>query len=137
MSPEFTNETGPFYHGTKAQLAVGDLLAAGYGYNYEAGRTANFIYFAATLEAAIWGAELAAGEGAGHVYIVEPTGDFHDDPNLTDKRFPGNPTRSYRSQEALRVVAEVIGWVGHPSQQVQAMKDGIAKIMANGGEILD
>src|SRR5215204_2278463 len=90
-------EPGVYLHGTKAELAVGDLLVPGRESNYQAGRTMNFIYFTATLDAATWGAELAPGESRGHIYLVEPIGDFEDDPNVTDKRFPGNPTQSFRS----------------------------------------
>lgn len=97
-----------FYHGTKANLQQGDLILPGFNSNYGKRKKATFIYFTATLDAAIWGAELALGEGAGRIYIVEPTGSFEDDPNLTDKKFPGNPTKSYRSAHSLRVVGEVI-----------------------------
>lgn len=119
-------EPGVYLHGTKADLAVGDLLQPGRASNFEAGRVMNHVYFTATLDAAVWGAELAAGEGPGRVYLVEPTGAFEDDPNLTDKRFPGNPTLSYRSREPLRVVGELVDWVGHPPEQLQAMRDGLA-----------
>ena len=105
--------TGPFYHGTRADLAPGDLLAPGFASNY-ADRKLSWIYFSGTLDAAIWGCELAKGEGRERIYVVEPTGAFEDDPNLTDKRFPGNPTQSYRSQEPLRVVGEVESWEPHP-----------------------
>jgi len=84
------------------------------------------VYFTETLPAATWGAELARGDGPGRIYVVEPTGPFVDDPNLTDKKFPGNPTKSYRSREPLRVVAEHLGWQGHSPEEIQAMKDGIA-----------
>jgi len=102
-----------FYHGTKADLNVGDLINPGFGSNFVE-RELKHIYFSATLDAATWGAELAKGEGPGRIYIIEPTGEFDDDPNLTDKKFPGNMTASYRSQDPLRVVGEVLGWVGHP-----------------------
>ena len=123
---------GVFLHGTKAELAVGDLLVAGRESNFETGRTMNFVYFTATLDAATWGAELAAGEGRGRIYVVEPTGPFEDDPNVTDKRFPGNPTRSYRSREPLRVVGELEGWQGHPAEQLRAMVDGLRAAQAEG-----
>lgn len=122
-----TPDTGSrrFYHGTRAVLKPGDLIRPGYGSNY-ATRKSPWVYFSETLEAATWGAELAKGEGPGRIYIVAPTGEFMDDPNLTDKKFPGNPTKSYRSREPLRVVSEVLDWVGHSAEQIQAMKDGIA-----------
>ena len=128
--------TGPFYHGTRADLAIGDLLVAGRQSNFRAEMRSSWIYFAATLEAAIWGAELAAGEGPGRIYIVAPTGAFFDDPNLTDKKFPGNPTKSYRSQEPLRVVAEVEGWVGHSAEQLQAMREGLARLEREGRAVI-
>ena len=120
-----------FYHGTKAGLKIGDLLSPGYGSNF-ADRALAHIYFSATLDAATWGAELAQGEGGGRIYIVEPTGPFEDDPNLTDKRFPGNPTMSYRSRDPLRVTGEVEDWVGHTPEQLQAMHDGLARLNAQG-----
>src|SRR3954468_25010973 len=125
-------EPGVYLHGTRADLTVGDLLVPGRESNFEAGRVMNFVYFTATLDAAAWGAELAAGEGAGRIYVVEPLGDFEDDPNVTDKMFPGNPTRSYRSREPLRVVSELIGWQGHSAEQLQAMRDGLAGLQRRG-----
>jgi rifampin ADP-ribosylating transferase len=122
-----------FYHGTKADLKPGDLLAPGFGSNF-AERALSRIYFSATLEAATWGAELARGEGRGRIYIVEPTGEFEDDPNLTDKKFPGNVTASYRSRAPLRVTGEVEEWVGHTPEQLQAMRDGIARLEAEGAD---
>lgn len=124
-----------FYHGTKAELAVGDLLAPGYGSNF-AERELKHIYFSATLEAATWGAELARGDGRGRIYIVEPTGEFEDDPNLTDKKFPGNITASYRSVEPLRVIGEVEDWVGHTAEQLQAMRDGLARLKEQGAAVI-
>ena len=120
-----------FYHGTKADLKLGDLLAPGYGSNFVE-RALAHVYFSATLEAATWGAELAKGEGRGRIYIVEPTGAFEDDPNLTDKKFPGNVTASYRSVEPLRVTGEVEHWLGHTPEELQAMKDGLARLEAEG-----
>ncbi len=114
-----------FYHGTRAHLEPGDLIQPGYSSNYTE-RKSPWVYFSETLDAAAWGAELAKGEGPGRIYEVEPTGPFMDDPNLTDNRFPGNPTRSYRSGEPLRVVAELSSWQGHSPDEIQAMKDGIA-----------
>jgi rifampin ADP-ribosylating transferase len=106
-------EPGVYLHGTKADLSVGELLVPGRESNFEAGRITNYVYFTGTLDAAVWGAELAAGEGRGRVYVVEPCGEFENDPNLTDKRFPGNPTLSFRSREPVRVVGELEDWVGH------------------------
>jgi rifampin ADP-ribosylating transferase len=120
-----------FYHGTKAALNVGDLITPGFGSNF-ADRALAHIYFSAGLEAATWGAELAKGEGRGRIYIVEPTGPFEDDPNLTDKKFPGNVTASYRSRDPLRVTGEVEHWTGHSPEQLQAMRDGLARLDAEG-----
>src|SRR5260221_11401951 len=104
-----------FYHGTKADLKPGDMLSGGYSSNYRE-RRSPWIYFSETLHAAAWGSELARGEGPGRIYVVEPTGPFMDDPNVTDKKFPGNPTKSYRSRDPLRVVSEHLDWVGHTSE---------------------
>ena len=92
----------------------------------------NYVYFSATLDAAVWGAELAGGEGRGHIYTVEPTGAFEDDPNLTDKKFPGNPTQSFRSREPLRVVGELVDWVGHPPEKLEAMRAALDALQRNG-----
>lgn len=123
---------GLFLHGTKADLAEGELLVAGRESNFEAGRTMNYVYFTATLDAATWGAELAAGESRGRIYLVEPTGEFEDDPNVTDKRYPGNPTQSFRSRQPLRVVGELTDWVGHPPEKLQAMRDGLESMKRQG-----
>ena len=120
-----------FYHGTKADLKVGDLITPGFGSNFVE-RGLKHIYFTATLEAATWGAELAKGDGPGRIYIVEPTGPFDDDPNLTDKKFPGNMTASYRSLQPLRVIGEVEEWAGHPPEQLQQMRDNLARMKAEG-----
>jgi rifampin ADP-ribosylating transferase len=125
-------ETGVYLHGTKATLAVGELLVPGRESNFEDGRVMNHVYFTATLDAAVWGAELAAGEGRGRIYLVEPTGEFEDDPNVTDKRFPGNPTRSFRSRQPLRVTGELVDWVGHSAEKLQAMRDGLAALKQRG-----
>ncbi|MBN9067304.1 MAG: NAD(+)--rifampin ADP-ribosyltransferase [Rhizobiales bacterium] len=125
-----------FFHGTRADLEPGDLIAIGYRSNFLEGKSLSWVYFADTLDAAIWGAELAAGNGPGRIYVVEPTGPIEDDPNLTDKKFPGNPTMSYRSREPLRVIAEVTKWQGHPPERLQEMKDGLARLKAEGGAII-
>jgi hypothetical protein len=127
----------PYYHGTRISLNAGDLIGPGYASNYGERRKANHVYFSATLDAAIWGAELAAGDGPERIYIVEPTGPFVDDPNLTDKRFPGNPTKSYRSKEPVRIIGEVQHWPAHPPEAIDAMKAGIARLKAQGNEAED
>lgn len=126
-----------YYHGTKADLNIGDLIAPGFNSNYGKRKQAWFVYFAATLDAAIWGAELAVGEGRGSIYIVEPTGPFEDDPNLTDKKFPGNPTKSYRTKDALRVVGEVTEWQGHPPEQLNAMLAHLECLKGQGIEAIE
>ena len=128
--------TPPFYHGTRADLKVGDLLAPGFNSNYGE-RKLSWIYFSATLDAATWGAELAQGQGRERIYIVEPTGPFEDDPNLTDKKFPGNPTRSYRSREPLRVTGEVAEWQGHSPERLKEMKDHLERLKQLGIGALD
>ena len=120
-----------FYHGTKANLNVGDLIRPGFGSNF-VDRALKHIYFSATLDAAAWGAELASGEGGGRIYIVEPTGPFEDDPNLTDKKFPGNMTASYRSLDPLRVTGEIEEWVGHSPERLQEMRDNLARLNRDG-----
>lgn len=137
MTDTSTITTERFYHGTRAELGTGELISAGYSSNYGQRRKASWVYFSASLEAATWGAELAAGAGRERIYIVEPTGPFFDDPNLTDKKFPGNPTRSYRSAEPLRVVGEVAEWQGHSPEQLKAMQDGIERLKAQGVEAID
>jgi len=126
-----------FFHGTKADLEPGDTIVVGYQSNFAESKTLSWVYFAGTLDAAIWGAELAAGSGRERIYVVEPTGAIEDDPNVTDKKFPGNPTLSYRSREPLRVVAEVTKWQGHPPERVQQMKAGLARLDPKGGDIID
>ena len=125
-------QAGVYLHGTKADLAVGELLVAGRESNFEDGRVMNHVYFTGTLDAAVWGAELAAGEGRGRIYLVEPSGEFEDDPNVTDKRFPGNPTQSFRSRGPLRVVGELHDWVGHSPEKRQAMRDVLAALKRQG-----
>lgn len=130
-------DTLRFFHGTKADLHVGDLIEAGRRSNYGTRKNAAFVYLTATLDAATWGAELAVGEGAGRIYIVEPTGSIEDDPNLTDKKFPGNPTKSYRTREPLRVIGEISDWQGHAPEQLKAMRDHLAKLDAQGVEAIE
>jgi hypothetical protein len=133
---DFASPCGPFYHGTRADLRPGDLLAPGHGSNH-AERKARWIYFTGTLDAAIWGCELARGEGRERIYLVEPTGDYEDDPNLTDQRFPGNPTKSYRSQAPLRILGEVAKWQGHSPERLNEMKEHLARLKEQGIEAID
>src|SRR3954471_16395636 len=128
--------TPPFYHGTRADLQVGDLLAPGFASNYQEQRL-SWIYFSGTLDAAIWGCELARGpkgqeDARERIYVVEPTGEFFDDPNLTDKKFPGNPTLSYRSRAPLRVIGEITEWEPHSPERLKEMKDFLARLAAEG-----
>lgn len=136
MPPE-PKDSGPFFHGTKADLQPGDLLEPGYSSNFGERRSANYIYLTATLDAATWGAELAVGEGPGRIFRVIPTGPFEDDPNLTDKRFPGNPTRSYRTREPLRVVDEVLDWEPHSPEVLQDMRDHLERLKRLGIEAIN
>ena len=119
-----------YLHGTKADPAPGELLVARRESNVEEGRVMNYVYFSATLDAATWGAELACGEGRARICIIEPTGYFEDDPNLTDEKFPGNPTQSFRSREPLRVVGELVDWGGHSPEKLEAMRAGLQQIEA-------
>jgi hypothetical protein len=132
---------GPFYHGTKSALRAGDELVPGYGSNYQGGRVSSNLYFSALVDTAAWGAELAtalAGSGErGHIYVVEPTGPFEDDPNVTDKRFPGNPTESYRTRDPLRVVGEVEAWEGHAPEVLKGMLDGLAQLREQGLDVIE
>ncbi len=132
---------GPFFHGTATAFEAGDELVPGHGSNHQAGRVSNHVYFAALVETAVWGAELATALGGvgerGHVYVVEPLGPFEDDPNVTDKRFPGNPTESYRTRSPLRVVGEVEDWAGHPPEVLQAMLEGLARLREQGLDVIE
>ena len=125
-----------FFHGTKANLKNGDLIGAGYTSNYGQRATAAYVYLTGTLNAAIWGAELALGEGPGRIYVVEATGPVEDDPNLTDKKYPGNPTLSYRSKHPLRVIGEVTEWQPHPAEELKKMKDGVEQARQLGVEAI-
>lgn len=123
-------DEGPFYHGTKAELGVGDLLTAGFRSNYRPEIVMNHIYFTALRDGAGLAAELAAGDRPPRVYLVEPTGAFENDPNVTDKKFPGNPTRSYRSTEPLRVIEEVDDWPRLTPEALQEWRDRLATLRA-------
>ena len=126
-----------YFHGTRADLQPGDLIAVGYRSNFTEDRPLSWVYFAGTLDAAIWGAELSAGGGRQRIYVVEPTGPIEDDPNVTDKKFPGNPTLSYHSNNPLRIVGEVIAWQGHAPELLRQMKENVARLTAEGGKIID
>lgn len=132
---------GPFFHGTKSLLKVSDELFPGFGSNFQERRVSNNIYFSALVDTAAWGAELATAlagsENRGHVYIVEPLGPFEDDPNVTNKRFPGNPTRSYRTREPLRVVGEVEDWEGHSPEVLKGMLDHLAQLREQGLDVIE
>lgn len=128
--------TRQFFHGTRANLEPGDLIVVGYQSNFTEAKPLSWVYFSGTLDAAIWGAELVAGSGRERIY-VEPTGPIEDDPNPTDKKFPGNPTLSYRSRDPLRIVAEVTKWRGHSTEQLEQMKASLARLNTEGAEIID
>lgn len=134
--PFVEHESGALLHGTKADLAVGDVLTPGRRMNYATTRIANHVYVTRTLDAAVWGAELAAGDGPGRIYIVEPEGPLEDDPNVTDKKLPGNPTRSYRTKDPVRIVGELTDWVGHTPEQLQTMRDTMADLARRGLDIV-
>ncbi|MBC7400531.1 MAG: NAD(+)--rifampin ADP-ribosyltransferase [Mucilaginibacter sp.] len=138
-STEINNDLNvqQFFHGTKAQLKQGDLIAPGYNSNYGKQKKALFVYLTATMDAAIWGAELALGDEPGRIYIVQPTGSIEDDPNLTDKKVPGNPTKSYRTREALLVIGEVTDWQGHSPERLKEMKDNLERLKQLGIEAIE
>lgn len=121
-----------YFHGTKADLKIGDHVKVGYNSNYGERNNAKYIFLSSTLDAAVWGAELAIGEGRERIYLVEATGEIEDDPDLTNQRFPGNPSMSYRSIHPFKVVGEVTLWQGHPKEQVTAMKESIKKLREQG-----
>ncbi|WP_316736606.1 NAD(+)--rifampin ADP-ribosyltransferase [Pedobacter aquatilis] len=126
-----------YFHGTKADLKIGDFITVGFNSNFGKRINAKYIFLSATLDAAIWGAELSVGEGPGRIYLVEPTGAIEDDPDLTDKKFPGNPTQSYRSTQPFKVVGEVSKWHGHPVEQVETMKGHLRKLKEQGIDSLN
>lgn len=125
-----------YFHGTRADLKLGDFIEIGFNSNYGE-RNAKYIYLTATLDPAVWAAELALGKGRERIYLVEPMGPIEDDPNLTDKKFPGNPTKSYRSKHPFKVVGEVTVWQGHSPEQLKAMKQGLAKLQEQGIEAIE
>jgi len=126
-----------FYHGTKVDLKTGDLITPGNKPNFGMREKAAYVYLTATLNAATWGAELALGEGPGRIYVVEPTGPFEDDPNLTDRKYPGNPTKSYRTRDPLRVTGEITDWKGHSAEELKAMKDHLEQLSQQGVEAIE
>ena len=128
-------DNGPFFHGTKAELKIGDLLEPQHLSNYQ-DKKSNNIYFTASLDAAKWGAELAASESKERIYLVEPLGDFENDPNLTDKRFPGNPTRSYRSKSPIKIIAELGSWVRHSDQEINQMLTSLKTLREQGKDVI-
>ena len=136
MSASASMFSQSFFHGTRADLKPGDLIVVGYQSNFTTAKPLSWC-ISRVRDAAIWGAELAAGSGQERIYVVEPTGPIVADPNLTDKKFPGNPTLSYRSRDPLRVIAEVTKWRGHPPERLQQMKDGLARLKSEGSDIID
>ena len=136
-TPFEVDESGRLFHDTKADLRVGDLLEPGRRSNYREGRTVNHVYITATLDAATWGAELAVGVGRGRIYVVEPMGTLEDDPNVTDKKFPGNPTRSYRTGDPVRIVGELLDWVGHSPEKLKVMRERLDELKRTGADRID
>ncbi|MET3728249.1 rifampin ADP-ribosylating transferase [Fictibacillus halophilus] len=128
-------DKGPFFHGTKSELKIGDLLEPQYLSNYQ-DKKSNYIYFTATLDAAKWGAELARSQSKERIYIVEPLGEFENDPNLTDKKFPGNPTRSYRSKSPLKIIAELKSWERHSDQEIHQMLTHLKALTEQGKNVI-
>ena len=137
MSTKVREFAQSFFHGTKADLKLGDQIIAAYNSNYGERAPAKYVYLTSNLSAAVWGAELAIGEGPGRIYVVEPTGPFEDDPNLTDKKFPGNPTNSYRTRDPLRVVGEVIEWQEHTPEEIKLRKENLERLSQTGAKIIE
>jgi rifampin ADP-ribosylating transferase len=126
-----------YFHGTKADLKPAEFIQPGFNSNYGKRNASKYVFLTGTLDAAVWGAELSLGEGKERIYLVEPTGEFEDDPDLTDKKFPGNPTQSFRTVHPLKVVGEVTVWQGHPEEQVKAMKEALEKLHQQGVKSLN
>ena len=137
MDEKIKFSQGSFFHGTKADLKIGDFIITGKKKNYNDDRKSEYVDFAGTLEAAVWGAELAEGDGKERIYVIEPMGDYENDPNLTDKKFPGNPTKSYRSKQPLKIVAEVVKWEGHSPEALNVMNENLKKLSENGVKAID
>ena len=136
MPAHATTFSRSFFHGTRADLKPGDSIVVGFRSNYSAAKALSWVYFSGTLDAAIWGAELATGSGRERIYVVESTGPIEDDPNVTDKKFPGNPTLSYRSRDPLRIIAEVTNWQGHSAERLQQMRAGLDRLEAQGKAVI-
>ena len=137
MSTKVREFAQSFFHGTKADLKLGDQIIASHKANYGERAQAKYVYLTANLNAAVWGAELAVGGGPGRIYVVEPTGPFEDDPNLTDKKYPGNPTNSYRTRDPLRVVGEVIEWQAYSPEEIKLRKENLERLLQNGAKIIE
>lgn len=135
--PFVAHESGALLHGTKANLRVGELLVAGHRSNFEEGRISNHVYVTRTLDAATWAAEMALGAGRGRIYIVEPQGILEDDPNVTDAKYPGNPTLSYRTRQPVEVIGEITDWVGHSVDQLDGMRAVLAELRRRGEAVID
>lgn len=125
-----------YFHGTKANLSVGEIIVPGNNANY-GDRKAKFVYASSNLNVAIWGAELAVGDGPARVYVVEPVGTIENDPNLTDKKYPGNPTNSYRARGGFNVVGEVRNWQGHPPDEIKAARERVDLLLKSGAPIIE
>lgn len=134
-TPFEVHGSGAYLHGTRADFTVGDLLVPGHGSNFRE-RPLRHVYMTQTLDAAAWGAELARGDGPPRIYVVEPLGEIEDDPNVTDKKLPGYPTRSFRSLDPLRVVDELTDWTGHTPEQIDAMRSGLAGLRKRGLDVI-
>lgn len=132
MSTKIKEFVQSYFHGTKADLKPGDQMVAGFGSNYVEGDQSKFVYLTSNMNVAAWGAELAAGEKPGRIYVVEPVGAIEDDPNVTDKKFSGNPTNSYRTREPLLVIGEVMGWQGHSPEEINARKERLEQLIQSG-----
>lgn len=130
------HESGAYFHGTKATLRVGDYLVPGQPSNYKQGHVSNHVYMTRVLDGAVLAAEMAVGPGRGHVYIVEPRGTVEDDPNVTDKKFPGNPTHSYRTRQPVKIVGEITDWVGHSPEYLQKFRAGLDELRRKGLNVL-
>ncbi len=136
MSELHPNFIQGYFHGTRAQLQIGDAIVPGSPSNY-GDRRAKFAYVSSNLNVAIWGAELAVGDGTPRIYVVEALGAIEDDPNVTDKKFPGNPTRSMRSRDGFRIVGEVVGWRRHDNAEVREARERVDAALAAGVPIFD
>ncbi len=136
MTFQHPNFIQSYFHGTKVNLRIGDFVVPGNNANYGE-RKAKFVYASSNLNVAIWGAELAVGDGPGRIYVVEPLGSIENDPNLTDKKFPGNPTNSFRAREGFKVVAEVKNWQGHPPEEIRAARDKVELALKNGAPVIE